>query len=384
LDKQLWETFTDIDTLGRGHFAKVKRVEHQQTGEHFAMKILDKTAADNDLDDLVREFLVLKSLRHPNIIRLYAAYETPHNFYLVTELAMGGELMQHLGTSRATIYSEEAMRRHTQTILQAVQYMHSNSVAHRDLKPENVLLSDMTDTSSIKIVDLGLSRTFEKQKLMRTVCGTHKYLAPELVACDRGMVAGYGKAVDIWGVGLLAYIMLYGSNPFARDTLRATHEAILKCNWSFPPGCNVSEEAKGFIQLLLVRKAEGRPTADEALESTWFSPSVQPSTQMLTVGDSESHEPVQQKLEQWNKERILAKTVKGVYRRLGLTKGLKVAPSSPRCSEPGSQPGSQPTSAASTPKQANDSPNSSGAPVARVLAPAPGWRQDVRAAVVHA
>jgi len=74
------------------------------------------------------------------------------------ELATGGELVQRLGSNDVTeVYSEDAMKRHMRTIIEAVQYMHSKSIAHRDLKPENVLLSDATDLSTIKIVDLGLS-----------------------------------------------------------------------------------------------------------------------------------------------------------------------------------------------------------------------------------
>merc|ERR1719231_2160264 len=145
---------------------------------------------------------MLKSLTHPNIIRLFAAYESPRMLYLVTELATGGELMLRLGHNEFTaeVYSEDAMKRHMQRIIEAVKYMHSKGAAHRDLKPENVLLSDATDLSTIKIVDLGLSRFFDASKPMRTICGTHKYLAPELVQCDRGMVKGYDKAVDMWGV----------------------------------------------------------------------------------------------------------------------------------------------------------------------------------------
>ena len=85
-DSEFWHIFEDTKTLGRGHFAKVKQVSHLQTREEFAAKILDKTTADNDIEDLVREFQMLRSLRHPNIIRLYAAYETPKKLYLVTEV----------------------------------------------------------------------------------------------------------------------------------------------------------------------------------------------------------------------------------------------------------------------------------------------------------
>ena len=86
-DSEFWQVFEDIETLGRGHFAKVKLVSHLHTREEFAAKILDKTTADNDIEDLVREFQMLRSLRHPNIIRLFAAYETPRKLYLVTEVA---------------------------------------------------------------------------------------------------------------------------------------------------------------------------------------------------------------------------------------------------------------------------------------------------------
>ena len=81
--------------------------------------------------------------------------------------------MKRLG-SDAKVYSEEDVRRHTTTILKAVHYMHSKQCSHRDLKPENVLLSDDTEDAEIKIVDLGLSRFFDENKLMHTICGTHK------------------------------------------------------------------------------------------------------------------------------------------------------------------------------------------------------------------
>ena len=55
-DWQFWNVFSDIRTLGKGHFAKVKQVQHNESTEYFAAKILDKSLADNDIEDLVREF----------------------------------------------------------------------------------------------------------------------------------------------------------------------------------------------------------------------------------------------------------------------------------------------------------------------------------------
>eukprot|EP00322_Chrysochromulina_rotalis_P014958 CAMPEP_0115848056 /NCGR_PEP_ID=MMETSP0287-20121206/10713_1 /TAXON_ID=412157 /ORGANISM="Chrysochromulina rotalis, Strain UIO044" /LENGTH=433 /DNA_ID=CAMNT_0003301933 /DNA_START=97 /DNA_END=1398 /DNA_ORIENTATION=+ len=313
-DWQFWNIFSDVRTIGKGHFAKVKQVMHNETREHFAAKILDKALADNDIEDLVREFQMLRALRHPNIIRLYAAYETPRKLYLVTELSTGGELMKRLG-SDASVYSEDQVKRHVFTIVGAIQYMHSKHCVHRDLKPENVLLSDGSDDAEIKIVDLGLSRFFEDRKLMRTICGTHKYLAPELVQCDRGQIQGYDKAIDMWGVGLLAFIMLFGFNPFARETQRDTHNAIARCDWRFPDGFNVSDGAKSFVDALLRKDPGERYTAEQAMRHRWLDPSAPPSPGALLSSDPKR--PVKQLLWEFNAQRMISKVVKGAHRRLG-------------------------------------------------------------------
>jgi calcium/calmodulin-dependent protein kinase I len=312
-DWQFWNIFSDVRTIGKGHFAKVKQVMHNTSREQFAAKILDKALADNDIEDLVREFQMLRALRHPNIIRLYAAYETPRKLYLVTELSTGGELMKRLG-SDANVYSEDQVKRHVHTITRAVMYMHTKHCVHRDLKPENVLLSDNSEDAEIKIVDLGLSRFFEDRKLMRTICGTHKYLAPELVQCDRGQIQGYDKAIDMWGVGLLAFIMLYGFNPFARDSQRETHNAITRCDWQFPDGFSVSDDAKDFVSCLLKKDAAERWTAERALRHMWLDPRSPPSPNALLSSDPKR--PVKQLLWEFNAQRMLSKVVKSAHRRL--------------------------------------------------------------------
>lgn len=91
-------------------------------------------------------------------------------------------------------------------------------------------LAHRTDDAHILIADFGLGRFVSNlgQK-METVCGTHHYLAPELVQCDRGELQGYDRSIDVWGIGLIAFIMLFGFNPFLRDSNLATHTAILDC-----------------------------------------------------------------------------------------------------------------------------------------------------------
>ena len=92
-DEAFWNLFTDVRTVGKGHFAKVKQIQHNESDEHFAAKILYKPGAgqghaESAIEDLVCEFQMLRALRHPNIIRLYAAYESPRKCYLVTEVRL--------------------------------------------------------------------------------------------------------------------------------------------------------------------------------------------------------------------------------------------------------------------------------------------------------
>ncbi len=284
-DDDFWDLFKDLSTIGRGHFSKVKAIQHRTSDEAFAAKILDKASEEHDVEDLVREFSLMCKLNHPNIIKLYGAYETPRRLYLVMELATGGQLMARLAETDQKFYSEALVQRHTRTILEAIAYMHSQNCSHRDLKPENVLLSSSKEDATIKIVDLGLSRVYESGKAMQTVCGTHMYLAPELVHCDRGNIVGYDKSVDLWGVGLLAFIMLHGFNPFSRSSQLATHEAIVACEWSFPDGYNVSKAGRDFLESTIRANPAERPTADAALKHPWFGAEV---TGALRTDASES------------------------------------------------------------------------------------------------
>ena len=128
-----WDAAQKGETIGRGHFAKVKLVRHRQTGEFYAAKILDKTLEEHqeDYDSMMREFIVLKALRHPNIVHLHDAYETRNSLFLVCQLgqprrpglaqqhgfasgeltaccvgtATGGELMHRIAEENA-VYTE--------------------------------------------------------------------------------------------------------------------------------------------------------------------------------------------------------------------------------------------------------------------------------------
>lgn len=83
-----------------------------------------------------------------------------------------------------------------------------------DLKPENLLYYSPDEDSKIMISDFGLSK-MEDSGVMATACGTPGYVAPEVLAQKP-----YGKAVDVWSIGVIAYILLCGYPPFYGQLVR--------------------------------------------------------------------------------------------------------------------------------------------------------------------
>ena len=110
----------------------------------------------------------------------------------------GGKLNSHLKKARK--FSTSAALFFSAEIVSALSYLHSLGIVHRDLKPENILLDK---EGHVVIVDFGFSKKITERS--STMCGTQKYLAPEIIECT-----GHDKAVDWWVLGILIYEMLVG------------------------------------------------------------------------------------------------------------------------------------------------------------------------------
>merc|ERR1711868_294302 len=144
--------------------------------------------------------------------------------------------------------------------------MHEEGVVHRDLKPENLLYYS-PDADSKIISDFGLSK-MEESGVMATACGTPGYVAPEVLAQKP-----YGKAVDVWSIGVIAYILLCGYPPFYDENDANLFEQIKKAEYEFdsPYWDEISDSAKDFINHLMEKSPVKRYTCDEALDHPWIS-----------------------------------------------------------------------------------------------------------------
>lgn len=100
-----------------------------------------------------------------------------------------------------------------------------------------------------------------------TSCGTPGYVAPEVLMCE-----SYDKSVDMWGIGIIAYILLAGYPPFYAEDDTALFEKIMNAEYDFDDECwdDVSDLAKDFISHLLIKDPKDRFTAEQAMKHPWL------------------------------------------------------------------------------------------------------------------
>ncbi|KAI6214109.1 Protein kinase domain-containing protein [Aphelenchoides besseyi] len=224
-----------------------------------------KKALKGKEESLENEIKVLRKLRHANIVQLYDTYEERAYVYLVMELVTGGELFDRIVQKGS--YTERDASNLIKQVLEAVSFMHNNGVVHRDLKPENLLYYNEDEDSKIMISDFGLSKT-EDSGLMATACGTPGYVAPEVL-----QQKPYGKAVDVWSIGVIAYILLCGYPPFYDENDANLFAQIIKGEYEFdsPYWDEISDSAKDFISHLMCCDPERRYSCEQALAHPWIS-----------------------------------------------------------------------------------------------------------------
>lgn len=251
-------------TLGQGNFGKVIFAKNSETGQPFAVKVLDKSKIihRNSTDQFKREIRTLKLLKHSNIVRLYEVLASKSKIYMVLEYVNGGELFNRIASKGKL--SEAQGRKIFQQLIDGVSYCHRKGVFHRDLKLENVLV----DTKgNIKISDFGLSALpehFRNDGLLHTTCGSPNYVAPEILA-NRGYD---GAASDIWSCGVILYVILTGSLPFDDRNLSVLYHKIIKGETEVPKW--LSKEAKNLIRRILDPNPITRITVADIKMDDWF------------------------------------------------------------------------------------------------------------------
>ena len=280
--KSLFDEYEIKEKLGEGAYGCVYKVIQKSTGIIRAVKAIKRKHVDSTA--FGNEIGILKTVDHPNIIRLYECYFDNNYYYMVEEFCSAGDLYDYIRKQKH--FSEKKAANIMNQLLSAVNYLHTKHIVHRDLKPENIVfiktgkedskvnnvstngsnIQGETDDIFIKLIDFGTSVHLKNGNLTQEL-GTIYYIAPEVFK------GSYNEKADIWSYGIILYIMLCGHPPFCGKKEEDIKEKIIHSPLQFLPKDfkKVSNEAINYVKQLLTYDPKKRPTAYEAIENKWLT-----------------------------------------------------------------------------------------------------------------
>lgn len=297
------EFYDRLETIGEGSYGLVVKVKPKLINEIRAMKIISKQNIIFGVkeSDILNEIKILKSLDHPNIIKIYEFFKDENFYYIINEYCEEGDLVNKLEAQKNGFFSEKVACNIMKQILSAVGYLHSKKVFHGDLKLENILVDSSYYKSNdgsnknyskninsindkniksnnlyfnysdkilfdIKLIDFGCSKIFSKEFDMTDVIGSASYIAPEVLENN------YDELCDIWSCGVIMFVLLSGKLPFTGENEEEVLKNVSKGKFDLKQKefLRVSLEAKDLISKLLTYNPKQRPNARAALRHPWF------------------------------------------------------------------------------------------------------------------
>lgn len=245
------DDFEPIRVLGKGAYGTVILVEQRSTGRLYAQKVFKKASLvihRKLVEQTKTERQILEMVnKHPFVVKLFYAFQDKERLYLILEYGMGGELFHHLETER--MFAEPKAAFYLAEMVLALSHLHDDlGIIYRDLKPENILLDN---DGHLLLTDFGLSKVAAEDASAKSFLGTVEYMAPEVIKGEK-----YGKSVDWWALGALAYDMMVGNSPFQGSNNRKIQDNILKQKVAMP--YFLSADAKDLMTRLLKKDPKKR------------------------------------------------------------------------------------------------------------------------------
>jgi len=246
----------------------IKKVKHRSSG---TLYLADEYDIRPDI--ILQECELLgkfyKVVDHPNLPNVEVVFKNDASSEMETitfirSYCDGGELFDRIVQKNAI--AENHAARYTKQMLEAVGHLHANGIVHRNLKPEIIYFQDKHYSDLVIHPSSFFTEPGTETEGLKQPCGTPGYVSPELLG------GKYGKATDLWSIGVIVYIMLCGYPPFSDNSNEELYRMIKTERHSFDSQNwdHVSSTAKDFINKLLKKNPAKRMTCEEALEHPWM------------------------------------------------------------------------------------------------------------------
>jgi serine/threonine protein kinase len=250
-----------LERLGESATGELFRARDTKVGRTVALKFISAemfpdAAARTAFLDRARAAMALS---HPNIATLFDVGEYEGDCYLAYEFAAGITLRQEC--EGRSVNPRRVVELAVQ-IADALAEAHGYGLVHADLRPETIIV---THKGSAKILEFGMSQWTAGGRI-RTAARAPQSLAPDSISVvsymsPEQLIGGAVDArTDIFSLGVIAYEMLTGRNPFAAATAEATAVNVMAA--SLPPTRALSTSLADLDTLVtkaMSKDIEGRP-----------------------------------------------------------------------------------------------------------------------------
>ena len=257
------EKYVTLDQIGKGAFGFVYTAYKTSDKLVVVTKFIRKSKVCHDMwveggqhgERIPIEVSLLFSLKHPGIVNVIDVFQNQSFVQMVMEKHGDMDLFEFI--DRNPKMDEALASLIFRQVVSAVEFLHSREILHRDIKDENIIIDH---NFQCRLIDFGSATFFKPGQMFSTFYGTVEYCSPEVLSGHPYR----GPELEVWSLGVLLYILMFGENPFynSEDALRAELH---------PPHNDVTAVCKELIEACLEADPSRRASLWYIKEHRWLN-----------------------------------------------------------------------------------------------------------------